>query len=267
MVLGEYLSWVDHSGEFQESRRNQKSIHWALLGHIFTENRYGISFWRKIICPGDWIAWIACLIDWLINWLVDWLIDWLIDWLTVLGEFVSSSQCHGFGGNQAWSYTENGEIENDELCLELTSSSNPVRMNNCHRRKEYQEWRYDPATKHMIHVIFNMCLSAAIDTSTPDSMRVYPCQVGDHLQSWELAGYKDDKMYRWCVFLFPAGNWTVKIIILMLFLCVHFCSVLFFSISLCRIKFLKSKRSTVGWLAERSGNFDATWNTVGILIS
>ncbi|OQV12866.1 Polypeptide N-acetylgalactosaminyltransferase 1 [Hypsibius exemplaris] len=106
------------------------------------------------------------------------------------GEPVSSSMCHGFGGNQAWAFTANGEIENDELCLDTSSSSTPIRMNTCHRRKEYQEWKYDPATKQIVHVIFNMCLSAAVDTSSPDGMRVYPCQTGDALQVWEVAGYK-----------------------------------------------------------------------------
>lgn len=100
-------------------------------------------------------------------------------------------QCHNFGGNQAWSLTGKGEIENDELCLEATSATAPVKLNTCHRRKEHQEWRYHPDTKQLEHVILELCLTADVDPLSPDTHRLVACSSEDLLQRWELGGYKD----------------------------------------------------------------------------
>jgi polypeptide N-acetylgalactosaminyltransferase len=39
------------------------------------------------------------------------------------GQPVGAGPCHGIGGNQAWSFTKNGEIRSDELCISTRSMS------------------------------------------------------------------------------------------------------------------------------------------------
>lgn len=106
------------------------------------------------------------------------------------GEPVSTSTCHGFGGNQAWSLTASGEIESDELCLTVSGPASTVKMNTCHRKKESQEWIYNTATKQVQHAITQTCLSAYVDPSAADRVNLHPCDQSDPHQIWEFGGFK-----------------------------------------------------------------------------
>ncbi|XP_055343923.1 polypeptide N-acetylgalactosaminyltransferase 13-like [Paramacrobiotus metropolitanus] len=106
------------------------------------------------------------------------------------GEPVSSSACHGFGGNQAWSHTGRGEIQNDELCLDATTLGGIIKMTTCHRKKGNQEWRYISSSKWLQHVPTQGCLSASVDPMNPDTLRLQDCNVSDPFLMWELGGFK-----------------------------------------------------------------------------
>ena len=58
------------------------------------------------------------------------------------GENVGMSYCHGYGGNQVFSYTKRHQITADDNCLDAASVRGPVKLVRCHGMGGNQEWKY-----------------------------------------------------------------------------------------------------------------------------
>ncbi|KAJ8314164.1 hypothetical protein KUTeg_008725 [Tegillarca granosa] len=66
--------------------------------------------------------------------------------------------CHGMGGNQFWSLLDTGEVQRDNICIEV-SDTQKIIFNTCSGTK----WSYTE-DKHMVHKQTNKCLELTSDT-------------------------------------------------------------------------------------------------------
>ncbi|XP_055921703.1 polypeptide N-acetylgalactosaminyltransferase 5 isoform X1 [Eupeodes corollae] len=84
-------------------------------------------------------------------------------------ENIGISYCHGLGGNQVFAYTKRQQLMSDDLCLDASSASGPVKMIRCHNMGGNQEWVYDEDDKSIRHSNTGNCLQRAprSDASTP----------------------------------------------------------------------------------------------------
>ncbi|KAL3124157.1 hypothetical protein niasHT_004746 [Heterodera trifolii] len=102
------------------------------------------------------------------------------------GQPAGVSGCHGLGGNQAWAYTERGELRSDELCLSGRDSA--VRMDKCASNGHpmgKQQFKYVPSTKQLVHVKSQRCLAVDPSASSPLSLKDCEKTKFEHVQ-WEL---------------------------------------------------------------------------------
>ncbi|XP_014204958.1 polypeptide N-acetylgalactosaminyltransferase 5 isoform X2 [Copidosoma floridanum] len=75
------------------------------------------------------------------------------------GENVGLSYCHSLGGNQIFAYTKRQQIMSDDMCLDATSPSGPVKIVRCHGMGGNQAWIYNDRTKTIKHVNTKHCLA------------------------------------------------------------------------------------------------------------
>ncbi|XP_029633286.1 polypeptide N-acetylgalactosaminyltransferase 1 isoform X4 [Octopus sinensis] len=80
------------------------------------------------------------------------------------GEKVGMVSCHGFGGNQIFSYTKKQALQTDDVCLDVSAVGGPVKLFQCHGLGGNQIWEYDKETLSLKHVNSNQCL----DKPSPD---------------------------------------------------------------------------------------------------
>uniref|UniRef100_A0A0N5AZX6 Polypeptide N-acetylgalactosaminyltransferase n=1 Tax=Syphacia muris TaxID=451379 RepID=A0A0N5AZX6_9BILA len=101
-------------------------------------------------------------------------------------QLIGVSNCHGIGGNQAWSFTFKGEIRSDEVCLTPTSDNSlkiekcsPVSVNTSHQFDYFNE------TSLLSHRTTKLCLDV-----TGGNLKLRPCSSTLASQKWELEGYR-----------------------------------------------------------------------------
>ncbi|KAJ8314117.1 hypothetical protein KUTeg_008678 [Tegillarca granosa] len=59
------------------------------------------------------------------------------------GEKVGLVHCHGMGGNQVFSYTKKKALQTDDICLDVSAISGPVKLFQCHGLGGNQQWEYN----------------------------------------------------------------------------------------------------------------------------
>uniref|UniRef100_A0AC34GPZ6 Polypeptide N-acetylgalactosaminyltransferase n=1 Tax=Panagrolaimus sp. ES5 TaxID=591445 RepID=A0AC34GPZ6_9BILA len=108
------------------------------------------------------------------------------------GENASVSLCHGAGGNQAWSFTKEGQIRSDEICLSAFhegSTSKILQFEKCTvTPNEKHIFSYDEKRKHIIHVQSGKCISVKGDV-----LELEDCEVSNAQMSWNIANYQSTK--------------------------------------------------------------------------
>ena len=57
-------------------------------------------------------------------------------------EEIGSFKCHGQGGNQIFCFTQDGEIRNDDLCLDVAGAGQNIKLIKCHKQKGNQLWEF-----------------------------------------------------------------------------------------------------------------------------
>ncbi|XP_071102414.1 polypeptide N-acetylgalactosaminyltransferase 13-like isoform X1 [Haliotis cracherodii] len=104
------------------------------------------------------------------------------------GEKVGMVTCHGMGGNQVFSYTKKKALQTDDLCLDVSSVTGPVKLFQCHGLGGNQKWEYDLETLTLRHVNTGLCLGkpAVHDSGTPS---LGEC-TGLPSQQWQLSDMK-----------------------------------------------------------------------------
>ncbi|WKY00239.1 hypothetical protein Q1695_014804 [Nippostrongylus brasiliensis] len=104
---------------------------------------------------------------------------------------VAVQPCHGGGGNQAWSYTERGEIRSDDLCLTAGaafSTDKLVRLERCSVTISNPKhlFQYNKQTEQMVHVKTHRCMTASLGKE----VELRDCDSFSPDQRWSLEGYK-----------------------------------------------------------------------------
>ncbi|CAG7834739.1 unnamed protein product [Allacma fusca] len=94
--------------------------------------------------------------------------------------------CHGQGGNQFWSYSKQGEIRRDELCVDYAGSEPMIYP--CHGSLGNQHWIYDDEKGTVRHGPSRKCLAIA----SRDKLIMEPCEEGKLTQHWKFANYNPD---------------------------------------------------------------------------
>jgi polypeptide N-acetylgalactosaminyltransferase len=94
--------------------------------------------------------------------------------------------CHGQGGNQYWSYSKQGEIRRDELCVDYAGSEPMIYP--CHGSLGNQQWIYDDEKGTVRHGPSRKCLAIA----SKDKLSMEPCEEGKLTQRWKFANYNPD---------------------------------------------------------------------------
>ncbi|GAB1597396.1 polypeptide N-acetylgalactosaminyltransferase 1-like isoform X14 [Argonauta hians] len=79
------------------------------------------------------------------------------------GEKVGMVSCHGFGGNQIFSYTKKQALQTDDVCLDVSAVGGPVKLFQCHGLGGNQIWEYDKEVfaytkKKQLMLDENLCL-------------------------------------------------------------------------------------------------------------
>ncbi|CAG7837131.1 unnamed protein product [Allacma fusca] len=92
--------------------------------------------------------------------------------------------CHKQGGNQMFTLTDNYEIRRDGMCLD--SPGDDVITFPCHGAKGNQQWMYDISTKQIVHVVSQMCLTAA----SSSNVTMKPCDTSLTEQRWQLQNFR-----------------------------------------------------------------------------
>lgn len=108
------------------------------------------------------------------------------------GEKVGMVTCHGMGGNQVFSYTKKKEIMTDDLCLDVSSRTGPVKFFKCHGLGGNQQWEYNRQTLTIRHANSNQCLDKTTPTER-DTPSIGPC-TGSPSQQWILGDIDWKKM-------------------------------------------------------------------------
>ncbi|ELT87494.1 hypothetical protein CAPTEDRAFT_198873 [Capitella teleta] len=102
------------------------------------------------------------------------------------GEKVGIVGCHGMGGNQIFSYSKKKAFQTDDLCLDVSALTGPVKLYQCHGLGGNQLWEHDQETLVIRHVSSNQCL----DKPTPqdrDTPALGACS-GSSSQQWIRLG-------------------------------------------------------------------------------
>lgn len=73
---------------------------------------------------------------------------------------VSFYSCHNKGGTQFFELTKNNEVRHHAHCLEPFGEE--VKLFNCHKGKESQEWLLNVTLQQLIHKVTQKCLSVDI---------------------------------------------------------------------------------------------------------
>ncbi|XP_055328880.1 uncharacterized protein LOC129581693 [Paramacrobiotus metropolitanus] len=97
--------------------------------------------------------------------------------------------CHGQGGNQYFSYSNDSEIRRDDNCLDF--SGNRVKLYPCHGSRGNQHWVHDRNTGAIFNPPSNTCLELDIE---PLSIRTAPCDPSLPEQRWIFANYLNDTL-------------------------------------------------------------------------
>ncbi|EEB13944.1 UDP-GalNAc:polypeptide N-acetylgalactosaminyltransferase, putative [Pediculus humanus corporis] len=100
------------------------------------------------------------------------------------GENVGMSYCHGYGGNQVFSYTKRHQITADDNCLDAASVRGPVKLVRCHGMGGNQEWKYYNDTFELKHVHTGQCLDKPSDRDSTPQLR--SCD-GSRGQQWIMS--------------------------------------------------------------------------------
>lgn len=100
-------------------------------------------------------------------------------------EKVGMVSCHGMGGNQVFSYTKKKSFQNDDLCLDVSALSGPVKLYQCHGLGGNQLWEYNKQALTIVHMSSNQCLDKPGPTADKDSPSVGQCN-GNLSQQWIL---------------------------------------------------------------------------------
>ncbi|CAG7722498.1 unnamed protein product, partial [Allacma fusca] len=93
--------------------------------------------------------------------------------------------CHGQGGNQAFSFTQNFEIRREESCVDYAGDK--VIPFPCHGSRGNQEWRYDSVKQQLRHQIYQKCLGM----EPLDKLVMEFCDDNKQTQKWKLQNYRD----------------------------------------------------------------------------
>lgn len=104
------------------------------------------------------------------------------------GEKVGMVACHGFGGNQVFSYTKKQALQTDDVCLDVSAVGGPVKLFACHGLGGNQVWEYDKETLALKHVNSNQCLDRPSPDET-DTPGIGPCNNSPS-QQWILTDMK-----------------------------------------------------------------------------
>ncbi|MFH4978727.1 hypothetical protein AB6A40_005436 [Gnathostoma spinigerum] len=108
------------------------------------------------------------------------------------GEKVGVTDCHGMGGNQAWSLTFEGEVRSDELCIGpkvVSRVDTPVQLYKCSTTSVVptHQFDFDPKLKWLRHRSSSLCLDISRDMMS----ELRDCREGYLKQQWELEGYRE----------------------------------------------------------------------------
>ncbi|XP_015903694.1 polypeptide N-acetylgalactosaminyltransferase 2-like [Parasteatoda tepidariorum] len=79
-----------------------------------------------------------------------------------IGENVGLYACHGSGGNQEWTYTQNHQIQHDNLCLTLNRPKvgMSVTLKKCTKGSIQQKWILLSNNQTVKHKTYNLCLDS-----------------------------------------------------------------------------------------------------------
>ncbi|VDK42396.1 unnamed protein product [Anisakis simplex] len=110
------------------------------------------------------------------------------------GGLAGTATCHGIGGNQAWSFTSNGEVRSDEICLTPKGRSQrteimEVILEKCSTTgtSRNQQFDYDVQTTLLRHRVSGGCLELESEVT----LLIKKCNPTSGSQRWELEGYKE----------------------------------------------------------------------------
>lgn len=119
---------------------------------------------------------------------------------------IGAFKCHNQGGNQIFCFTEDGEIRNDDLCLDVAATERDLRENiplkikliKCHKQKGNQYWIYNFSNGRIMHYNTGLCLEMSPDGVHRDqriSLKLVTCDSSNFqnfmLTNSTVRGYDD----------------------------------------------------------------------------
>ena len=96
--------------------------------------------------------------------------------------------CHNHGGNQYWMLSKQGEIRQDEACLDFAGTD--VILYPCHGSKGNQYWQYDHDDSTLKHGSSRKCLTLS---ENKDKLTMEKCSAGESRQRWKFQNYDPSK--------------------------------------------------------------------------
>jgi len=114
-------------------------------------------------------------------------------------EEIGSFKCHGQGGNQIFCFTQDGEIRNDDLCLDVAGAGQNIKLIKCHKQKGNQLWEFTDVGQ-VKHFNSDSCLEISPNNvkDRKNILKLSTCNQSNSMQYFKLSnstvkGYDERK--------------------------------------------------------------------------